>query len=246
MNEKRADVVLCEQGLAESRTKAAALIKSGAVLLDGAPVTKPSQPIGASSVLTLSQKPPTEVSRAGLKLKAALDAFGTAVEGKVFADIGASTGGFTQCLLENGAKKVYAVDVGHSQLHTSLASDSRVVNMEQTNARHLTAESFSDALDGAVMDVSFISQTLIYPALSALLPSGAPLITLVKPQFEVGRENIGKKGIVKDKKGSLKEMVLLKIRLAAEDNGFSLKDVITSPIKGGSGNTEYLALFYKD
>ncbi len=246
MNEKRVDVVLCEQGIAESRTKAAALIKKGLVMLDGKPVTKPALLIDPASHLSLSEDTPTEVSRAGLKLKAALEEFKTETEGKVFADIGASTGGFTQCLLEHGAKKVYAVDVGHSQLHPSLVSDERVVNMEQTNARNLTAESFPEKLDGAVMDVSFISQTLIYPALAALLPSGAPLVTLIKPQFEVGRENIGKKGIVKDKKGSLREMVLLKIRLAAEDNGFTLKQVISSPIKGGSGNTEYLGLFIKD
>ncbi len=246
MNEKRADVALCEQGLAESRTKAAALIKSGVVSLDGVAVTKPSQLIGNDARLTLNAEAPTEVSRAGAKLQAALTEFGVDVKSKVFADIGASTGGFTQCLLEHGAARVYAVDVGRSQLHHSLVEDSRVVNMEQTNARNLTAESFPEGLDGAVMDVSFISQTLIYPALSALLPTGAPLITLIKPQFEVGRENIGKKGIVKDKKGTLREMVLLKIRLAAEDNGFTLKQVISSPIKGGSGNTEYLGLFYKD
>ncbi len=246
MSEKRVDVVLCEQGLAESRTKAAALIKSGAVLVDGVPVSKPAQLINPASHLTLNTDAPTEVSRAGLKLQAALEVFDIPVKGKVFADIGASTGGFTQCLLEHGAARVYAVDVGHSQLHASLLEDSRVVNMEQTNARHLTSESFPEVLDGAVMDVSFISQTLIYPALAALLPSGAPLVTLIKPQFEVGRENIGKKGIVKDKKGSLREMVLLKVRLAAEDCGFTLKQVVSSPIKGGSGNIEYLGLFFKD
>ncbi len=245
MNEKRADIVLCEQRLAESRTKAAALIKDGCVMQNGKAVTKPSQLVDADIPLLLSGAP-TEVSRAGLKLRAALEAFKPEIKGLTFADIGASTGGFTQCLLEEGARRVYAVDVGTSQLHASLLDDSRVVNMEQTNARFLTADSFPEQIDGAVMDVSFISQTLIYPALASFLPSGAVLITLIKPQFEVGRENIGKKGIVKDRKGTLRDMVFLKLRLAAEDNGFTAKQFIDSPIKGGSGNTEYLGLFYKD
>jgi len=245
MELKRADIALCEAGYAESRTKAHALIKEGVALVNGVPIEKPSQLVDTAAQFSLTLDVPADVSRAGQKLRAALEAFKPSVKGKVFVDIGASTGGFTQCLLENGAAKVYAVDVGTDQLHRSLREDSRVVVMEGTNARTLTAESFADPIDGAVMDVSFISQTLIYPAIASFLPKGAPLISLVKPQFEVGRENVGKNGIVKDKKGALMEMVALKIRLAAEDNGLTVVGTICSPIKGSKGNTEYLTLFYK-
>ncbi len=246
MELKRADVVLCESGLAESRTKAHSLIKRGAALADGKPIMKPSQLIDPACELQLAEDVPLDVSRAGQKLRYALESFGVDVSGKTFADIGASTGGFTQCLLEHGAARVFAVDVGRGQLHADLKSDPRVVALEGVNARTLTAEQLGGQPDGAVMDVSFISQTLIYPALSALLPKGAPLITLVKPQFEVGRENVGKKGIVKDKSGALRKLVMLKIKLAAEDNGFKLLETAESPVKGGKGNTEYLALFAKE
>lgn len=244
MEKKRADVVLWELGLCESRSKARAVIKEGLAFVDGKPISKPSEQVDAFGTFTLDAEASADVSRAGQKLKTALDAFNIDVSG-VFADIGASTGGFTQCLLERGAKKVYAVDVGRGQLHASLKNDARVVNMEGVNARELKSEDFAEAPDGIVMDVSFISQTLIYPALSRILSSGKPLITLVKPQFEVGRENVGKKGIVKDKNGSLLEMVMLKIRLAADDNGFELLKTVPSPIKGKGGNAEYLALFRK-
>lgn len=245
MELKRADVALCEAGLAESRTKARELIKEGVALINDTPIEKPSQLVDPTAKFSLTLDVPADVSRAGQKLRAAITAFTPEIEGKVFVDIGASTGGFTQCLLEHGAKKVYSVDVGTDQLHHSLRDDSRVVVMEGVNARTLTKDSFDEEIDGVVMDVSFISQTLIYPAVSLFLKQGCPMITLVKPQFEVGKENVGKKGIVKDKKGTLLEMVLLKIRLAAEDNGFTVGETIPSPIKGGKGNTEYLTLFYK-
>lgn len=245
METKRADVLLCAAGLAESRTRAQLLIKRGAVTADGLTVKKPSELLAETAVLAVEDDAAMPVSRAGEKLGAALAAFGTEVAGKVFADIGASTGGFTQRLLLNGAKKVYAVDVGHDQLHHSLREDERVVVMEGVNARTLTTDMFADALDGAVMDVSFISQSLIYSALSRLLPSGAPLITLVKPQFEVGRENIGKNGIVTDKSGALRRLVMQKLTVAAAQSGFEFVNETVSPIKGGDGNTEYLALFIK-
>lgn len=245
METKRADVLLCAAGLAESRTRAQLLIKRGAVTADGLTVKKPSELLAETAVLAVADDAAMPVSRAGEKLGAALAAFGIEVTGKVFADIGASTGGFTQRLLLNGAKKVYAVDVGHDQLHHSLREDGRVVVMEGVNARTLTADMFADRLDGAVMDVSFISQSLIYPALSRLLPSGAPLITLVKPQFEVGRENIGKNGVVTDKSGALRRLVMQKLLTAAAQSGFELVNETVSPIKGGDGNTEYLALFIK-
>lgn len=246
MELRRADVVLCESGLAESRNKAHSLIKRGAAFADGRRIEKPSQLISASARLELGADAPVDVSRAGQKLRFALSCFGTDVAGKAFADIGASTGGFTQCLLEKGAATVFAVDVGRDQLHPDLRKDERVVVMEGVNARSLRPEDFAQRPDGAVMDVSFISQTLIYPALSAILPPGAPLITLVKPQFEVGRENVGKNGVVKDRSGALKELVMLKIKLAAEDNGLRLLKTVESPVKGGKGNTEYLALFVKE
>ncbi len=242
---KRADVALCDAGMAESRTKAQALIKAGAAFADGKLIEKPSQPIAEGAVLTLSGIVNTDVSRAGQKLRAALERFGVAVEGKVFADIGASTGGFTQCLLENGAAHVFAIDVGRDQLHKSLRADSRVTVMEGVNARGLTTADFDRALNAAVMDVSFISQALLYPALSGILPAGAVLVTLVKPQFEVGRENIGKNGIVKDKNGQLLRQVTEKLKEAAKANGFLLTDTMVSPIKGSKGNTEYLALLIK-
>lgn len=245
METKRADVLLCAAGLAESRTRAQLLIKRGVVSADGRVVKKPSELLPETAVLALSADTALPVSRAGEKLGAALEAFGVEAAGKVFADIGASTGGFTQRLLANGAKKVYAVDVGHGQLHQSLREDGRVVVMEGVNARTLTTDMLDDTLDGAVMDVSFISQSLIYPALSRLLPAGAPLITLVKPQFEVGRENIGKNGIVTDRRGTLHLLVKEKLKTAAAQSGFELVDEIVSPIKGGDGNTEYLALFVK-
>lgn len=245
MEKKRADLVLCEKGLAESRTRARALIKSGAAFVDGRPIEKPSELLDGDSVFTLSESALDYVSRAALKLEEALEVFEISPDGLTVADIGASTGGFTECLLKHGAKKVFAVDVGTDQLHPTLKSNPAVVSMEGVNARELRAESFPCRIDMAVMDVSFISQTLIYPALASVLEKGSYLIALVKPQFEVGKENVGKKGVVKDKKGALLEMVTLKIRYAAEDNGFELLRLIDSPIKGGTGNKEYLALLRK-
>lgn len=245
MEKKRADIVLCEKGLADSRTRARALIKGGVAFVDGRPIEKPSELLDSESVFTLSADAPDYVSRAALKLEEALEVFEISPEGLTVADIGASTGGFTECLLKHGAEKVFAVDVGKDQLHPTLKSNSAVVSMEGVNARELTAESFPCKIDMAVMDVSFISQTLIYPALASFLEKGSNLVTLVKPQFEVGKENVGKKGIVKDKKGTLLEMVRLKIQYAAEDNGFELLRLIDSPIKGGTGNREYLALLRK-
>lgn len=245
MEKKRADLALFEAGLCDSRNKAATLIKKGLVTYGGRRVQKPSEELEAGGEFALAEGAGLDVSRAAEKLRAAKAAFGLVTEGKVFADIGASTGGFTQCLLDGGAVRVYAVDVGRDQLHPDLRRDGRVVNMEGVNARGLCRDDFPERIDGAVMDVSFISQTLIYHALADILPTGAPLVTLVKPQFEVGKENVGKNGIVKDKNGTLAEAVFLKLRLAAEDEGFSLERIIPSPIKGSKGNTEYLALLYR-
>ena len=240
----RLDTLLVQKGVFESRNRASAAIIEGKVEVNGLIITKPSfQTEETADIAVL--KTDNYVSRAYRKLSAALDEFGITVTDKVAVDIGASTGGFTQCLLERGAKRVYAVDVGVGQLHPSLLQDSRVINMESVNARKLRKSDFPEEITLAVMDVSFISQIKIYPAVSDILPNGAPLISLVKPQFEAGRENIGKKGIVKDKNGKLITSVFDNLTRNAEINGLFIKEFIPSPIDGGDGNKEYLALFYK-
>jgi 23S rRNA (cytidine1920-2'-O)/16S rRNA (cytidine1409-2'-O)-methyltransferase len=180
------------------------------------------------------------VSRGGLKLEAALSHWGLSPEGKLCADIGASTGGFTDCLLQHGAARVYAVDSGSSQLHPTLRQREDVVSLENTNARFLNEEDFGK-VDFVVMDVSFISQKLLYPAVSKILSLGGSFVSLVKPQFEVGRENIGSGGVVRSEKARL--ACLESIGPAAEKYGLKLLDTIPSPITGGDGNVEYLALF---
>ena len=244
MEKQRADVALCLCGLCESRSKARALIKEGQALLDGVPIDKPSTLVPVDGSFSLGCGASLDVSRAGQKLRAAMEAFAVDPKGKVFADIGASTGGFTQCLLEYGAVKVYAVDVGKDQLHKSLREDGRVVNMEGTNARELTKEDFPDKIEGAVMDVSFISQTLIYPALARILSEGAPLVTLIKPQFEAGRSQVGKKGIVRDP--AVHKEVIENVIRYGEDNGLYSHGLTFSPVTGTKGNIEYLLYMRKD
>ena len=241
----RLDTLLHQKGLFESRNKAAAAIEEGRVKVDGEVILKTSFPVDDTTEIVILEGD-AFVSRAYRKLKAALDEFKVNPAGETAVDIGASTGGFTQCLLEHGAKRVFAVDVGTNQLHPSIKSDPRVVNMEGTNARTLTKSDFSEAITLAVMDVSFISQSKIYPAISDLLENGGKLITLIKPQFEVGKENIGKNGIVKDKNGKLIEKVKANLKQSAADNGLIMKSFTTSPITGGDGNKEYLALFIKE
>lgn len=231
-----------EHGYAKSRTAAAELILGG-VYVDGEKITKPSQEISDAEHEIIVSEPQKYVSRGGLKLEAALDAFGVRPDGMRVVDIGASTGGFTDCLLSRGAKTVYAVDVGHGQLDEKLASDARVNNMEGVNARALTKEMIGGRVPLVVTDVSFISQTLIYGAVCDVLEDGGKFISLIKPQFEAGRENIGKGGVVKDKKAHVK--VIKSIIAEAEKQGLGVVSVITSPIAGGDGNTEYLALFEK-
>lgn len=241
----RLDTLLHQKGFFESRSKAAAAIEEGRVQVDGAVVLKASFPADENAEITILADD-KYVSRAYRKLKAALDDFGVNPDGQTAVDIGASTGGFTQCLLEHGARKVYAVDVGINQLHPSIKSDPRVVNMEGTNARTLTKNDFPDEITLAVMDVSFISQSKIYPAVSDILVNGGKLISLIKPQFEVGRENIGKNGIVKDKSGKLIEKVKEDLKRSAAENSLIMKLFTASPITGGDGNKEYLALFIKE
>ena len=237
----RLDRTLLDRGLAASRTLAARLIRDGCVLVNGAVETKPARETGEGDEIVLKDNPLTRyVSRGGLKLEKALDAFGVDPAGLVCVDVGASTGGFTDCLLQRGAAKVYAVDSGTDQLHPSLRGDKRVVSLENVNARYLDGDLFP-AADLAVMDVSFISQAKIYPALARILKKDGRAITLIKPQFEVGKEKIASGGIVRDEKA--KKDCIEALKDAARESGFTMAGVIPSPILGGDGNEEFLALF---
>ncbi len=241
----RIDSFLAENGFYNSRSKAQAAISNGFVFVNGVKAEKPSLSVdGSEDIKIISEE--RFVSRAGEKLSHALNEFGVSPEGLVALDIGASTGGFTDCLLQNGAKKVFALDVGKAQLAEKLRGDDRVVVIEGFNARNAKRDDFDDDIDIIVMDVSFISQTLIYPACSDILSSGKFMITLVKPQFEAGRNNIGKGGIVKDKNGVIIKQILENLDSVANENGFSRIGFTDSPIEGGDGNKEYLALFKKN
>lgn len=232
----RLDLLLVSRRLAPSRSKAAAMIMAGEVKVGGATVDKPGTFVRADVKIALKQKP-RYVSRGGIKLEAALKAFGVDPGGKVCADIGASAGGFTDCLLQHGAAKVYAIDVGAGILDYRLRIDERVVTLENTNARHL--EALGEAIDLVVIDVSFISLRLILPAVTRLAADSADIIALVKPQFEAGRSEVGKGGIVRDLK--VHRRVLKDIAAAANSQGFAVLDLTRSPITGAKGNVEYLA-----
>ena len=238
----RLDQALVSMAFAESRSRAQSMIKNGLVSVNSKTVLKPSFSVCETDKIECKEDSLCPyVSRGGIKLKGAIDAFGVDVNGKVCLDIGASSGGFTDCLLKSGASKVYCVDSGHSQLHHSLASDKRVINFENVNARYLDNEIIPQLVDIAVMDVSFISQTKLYEALTKLMKDGGMFISLIKPQFEVGRSGVGKGGIVKDEK-KRNEAVNNVIEIA-KYFGFINQGFITSPIKGGDGNVEFLALF---
>lgn len=239
----RIDAYLFEKGLLTSRTKAKELILSGRVTVNKAIVTKASFDVSENDEVIIAPSEKAEfVGRGGLKLEAALNAFNIDCIGKTCADIGASTGGFTDCLLQRGAEKVYAIDSGKGQLVKELLDDNRVVSLEGMNARYMTSDDISgDKVSLVVMDVSFISQKLIYPAIKAICENGADIVTLIKPQFEAGRENIGKNGIVKSEK--VRQAVIEDITENGKLFGFEKMGFIESPIKGGSGNTEYLIHF---
>lgn len=240
----RADLFLSENNYAKSRSVAAELIKSG-VKINGVKIEKPSQnvPDGLESYDVEISEPRKYVSRGGIKLEAALEKFRVSPQGLVCADIGASTGGFTDCLLSHGAEKVYAIDVGHGQLDDKIASDPRVVSMEGVNARSLTAAMIGRRVPLVVMDVSFISQAQIYDAVYDVLEAGGTLVSLIKPQFEAGPENVGKGGIVKD--AAVRREVIRRLKDEAKKRGLDMRAVTESPIQGGDGNVEYLALFKK-
>jgi 23S rRNA (cytidine1920-2'-O)/16S rRNA (cytidine1409-2'-O)-methyltransferase len=236
---KRLDVFLVEQQLVRSRSEAADLIQRGHVSVNGAVVTKSAFRCDASAVVSLSEEAGQYVSRGALKLVAALDAFGFAPRARLALDIGASTGGFTQVLLARGAARVYAVDVGRGQLHPSLHDDHRVVNLEETDARALTRDIIPAPIDAITADVSFISLTKTLPAALALAAPGAWLAALVKPQFEAGREAVGKGGIVKSEAARQAALQSVEAFIAAKA-GWTVVGTAPSPITGQSGNVEYL------
>ena len=238
MAKKRLDVALTELGLAESRQKAQALIMAGEVYVDGQRVDRAGAPVGPEAKVEVRGRGLRYVSRGGLKLEKAMACWPISLSGAVCADIGASTGGFTDCMLQNGAAKVYAVDVGYNQLDYRLRTDPRVVCMERTNARYLTQEQIPEKLDFFSVDVSFISLGLILPAVRPLLKQGGQGVCLVKPQFEAGREKVGKKGVVRDPAVHLE--VLEQFLRHAQQSDFSIRDITFSPIKGPEGNIEYL------
>lgn len=238
MAKKRLDVLLFEKGMAESRQKAQAIIMSGQVFVDEQRVDKAGAAVDEAARIEVRGQTLAYVSRGGLKLEKAMSTFPISLKGAVCADIGASTGGFTDCMLQNGAVKVYAVDVGYGQLAWKLRSDERVVCMERTNARYLTREQIAEELNFVSIDVSFISLHLILPAVRALLSEEGQVVCLVKPQFEAGREKVGKKGVVRDPQVHL-EVLEQFLRHAAEAD-FTVKGITFSPIRGPEGNIEYL------
>lgn len=226
------------RGLFESRAKAQAAIMAGQVLVNEQKIDKPGTPVPLEANIRLLGDKLPYVSRGGLKLEKALQIFPISVEGKVVADIGASTGGFTDCALQNGAAKVYAVDVGYGQLAWKLRTDERVINMERTNVRYLEPVALGELVDAATIDVAFISLDKVLPAVHKILKPNGFVIALIKPQFEAGKENVGKKGVVRDAK--VHEAVIKNVIAFAKGEGFGVAGLDFSPIKGPEGNIEYL------
>ena len=240
----RLDVYLTERSLVKSRERAKSLIKDGCVTVDGKVCTKPAADVSDGCNISVDDSSADYVGRGLIKLETAFEAFGIDITGVVCADIGASTGGFTQCMLNRGARLVYAVDVGHGQLDETLVNDERVVNMEGVNARYLNAESFSAAPEFISVDLSFISLTLVMPVLTSCLVSGGKMAVLIKPQFEAGKSALNKKGIVRDKKDHVR--VLQGMTELFAGCGLTLCGIVPSRITGGDGNREYLAFLKKD
>lgn len=234
----RLDVALVEQGFAESREKAKALIMAGIVFVNNQKSDKAGNNVKPDDIIEVRGETLKYVSRGGLKLEKAVNVFDFSLQNAICADIGASTGGFTDCMLQNGAKKVYAIDVGYGQLAWKLRTDKRVVNLERTNFRYVTREQIPDDLDFASVDVSFISLSLILPVMRTLLKENGQAVCLIKPQFEAGKENVGKKGVVRDKMVHI--AVIEKIISLVEENNFTLLGLDFSPVKGPEGNIEYL------
>ena len=240
----RLDVLLVNRGLFETRSRAQAEIMAGNVLVDEVKIDKPGTPTKEDVTIRILGSKIPYVSRGGLKLAKALEVFPISVENKVVADIGASTGGFTDCALQNGAKKVFAVDVGYGQLAWKLRQDERVVNLERTNVRFLKVEDLGELVDVVTIDVAFISLSLVLPAVYKIVKDNGFIIALIKPQFEAGKENVGKNGVVKD--AAVHRQVIQKVIQEARETGFSVQGLDYSPIKGPEGNIEYLLYLDKN
>ncbi len=244
MSKTRLDVLLFERGLTESRERAKTTIMSGIVFVDGQRVDKPGTQVPDEANIEVRGQSSEFVSRGGHKLTKALDTFGVLPENKICIDCGASTRGFTDCLLKRGAEKIYAIDVGYGQLAWSLRSNPKVISMERTNIRYVTHEQVPDDVDLAVIDVSFISLKLVLPVLHELLKADGEVVCLVKPQFEAGKDKVGKKGVVRDKKTHVE--VLDNFIENAKNAGFAVLNMTFSPIKGPEGNIEYLGHLLKN
>ena len=244
MSEKlRLDAAVFAAGLAESREKAKAAVMAGLVFVNGQREDKPGTQVKDTDKIEVRGQQLRYVSRGGLKLEKAMEVFPITLDGCLCMDVGASTGGFTDCMLQNGASKVYAIDVGYGQLAWKLRTDERVVNLERTNIRHVTREQIPEEIDFCSIDVSFISLTLVLPVVHDLLREGGRLVCLIKPQFEAGKENVGKKGVVRDR--AVHAAVIEKITRFLTDSGFTLMGVDFSPVKGPEGNIEFLACAQK-
>lgn len=239
IGKERIDVLMVNNGLATSREKAKAIVMAGVVFVRGQRVDKPGTELPVDVIIEIRGETLPFVSRGGLKLAKAVETFALPFKDKVVADIGASTGGFTDCVLQNGAKRVYAVDVGYGQLDWKLRMDPRVVSMERVNARYLKKDSLPEQVDWIVSDVAFISITKIFSAMLAILKEDGQVLSLIKPQFEAGREHVGKKGVVKDI--LVHKQVLESVLSQAENVGFHILGLDYSPIRGPEGNIEYLA-----
>lgn len=235
---ERLDLLLVNRNLAESREKAKAIIMSGIVYVDGQKEDKAGTSFEETVSIEVRGSAAKYVSRGGLKLEKAMTHFGVTLDGKICMDVGSSTGGFTDCMLQNGAVKVYAVDVGHGQLSWKLRNDERVVCMEKTNIRYVTCDDIPDKIQFSSIDVSFISLTKVLGPVKALLADGGQIVCLIKPQFEAGREKVGKKGVVRDRNTHLE--VIRAVIDYAGSIGFGIRNLEFSPIKGPEGNIEYL------
>ncbi|MDE7313160.1 MAG: TlyA family RNA methyltransferase [Eubacterium sp.] len=241
---ERLDLLLVKRALAPSREKAKAMIMAGSVYVNGQKEEKAGSMFAEQAQIEVRGKTLKYVSRGGLKLEKAIEQFGISLEQKICMDIGASTGGFTDCMLQNGAKKVYAVDVGYGQFAWKLRQDARVVCMEKTNIRYVTPADLADVLDFASVDVSFISLTKVLGAAKELLKENGEMVCLIKPQFEAGRDKVGKKGVVRDPNVHLE--VIEKVSAFAQELGFRIVHLEFSPIKGPEGNIEYLIHLQKE
>jgi 23S rRNA (cytidine1920-2'-O)/16S rRNA (cytidine1409-2'-O)-methyltransferase len=237
---QRLDRVLVEKGLVRSRQRARAMIMAGKVLVNNLPIDKAGSLVSAKDSIELKGKDIPYASRGGLKLEAALESLGLHLEGCICLDVGASTGGFTDCLLQHGAERVYAVDVGYGQLAWKLRQDPRVVVVERTNIRHMGTEAVRESVDIVTVDVSFISLKIVVPAVIALLKKDARILALIKPQFEVGKNKVGKGGVVRD--AALHGEVIDNLTAFFTENGFSCEEVLPSPILGPKGNREFFIL----